>query len=56
MKIDERAKEQERAPTNVRRLIPRRSPSPSKIEPRSGALAERPVVVDNDDGPGPSAA
>ena len=41
MKIDERAKEQERAPTNAA-VDPAALGVPSKIEPRSGALAERP--------------
>ena len=56
MTIDERAKEQEWAATNVRRLVPRRSSSASKIEQPSDLLAKRPVVVDSDDDPGPSAA
>ena len=56
MTIDERAKEQEWTATNVRRLIPRRSSSPSNIEQPSDPLAKRPVVVDGDDDPGPSAA
>ena len=32
MTIDERGKEQEWTATNVRKLVPRRSASPSKIE------------------------
>ena len=56
MTIDERANEQEWAPTNIRRLIPRVSSPLSKIERNSGPFEKRPVVVDNDDDPGPSAA
>ena len=56
MTIDERAKEQEWTATNVRRLVPRRSASPSMIEQPSDLLAKRTAVVDGDDDPGPSAA
>ena len=57
MTIDEHAKEEEWTATDVRRLVPRRSSSPQGSEqPRSIFSPKRPVVVDGDDDPGPSAA
>jgi hypothetical protein len=56
MAIDERVKEQERAPNNVRPFIPRTAVPASKTEQGSSLLARGRSMVDNDDDPGPSAA
>jgi len=50
MAIDERAKEQERAPSNVRPFIPRGLVSASKTKQGSGPFASN--VVDNHGDPG----
>lgn len=56
MAIDERAKERERTPSNIRPFIPRSPSSASKTDHSSGGLAEDRNVVDSDDDPGPTAA
>jgi hypothetical protein len=55
MASDERSKELERAPSNVRLFIPRAVPA-SKIEEGSCPPARGRNVVDSDGDPGPSAA
>jgi hypothetical protein len=63
MPLDDRAKEQDQKPTNVRQFIPRGSSSLPKAEQRPGPLEnpdpleKQPGMLDNDDDdPGPSAA
>lgn len=56
MESDERSKEQERSPNNVRPFIPRAAVPASKIEEGSGPLARGRKVVDSDDDGGPFAA
>ena len=56
MPIDDRAKEQDQTPTNVRQFIPRESSSSPKADQRPGSRAKQVGTVDNDDDPGPSVA
>jgi len=53
MATNERAKERERTPSNVRPFTPRSRSSESKTDHRSGDLAKDRDVVDSDDAPGP---